>query len=757
LLRVPGNRLPEPEAVGIAIKVLAVLDYLHKQTPPVIFRDLKPDNMMLRPDSELKLIDFGIARFFRPTGSNIGRGTVGYAAPEQYQGAIDARSDIYALGATLHHMLTGRDPAQHPFDFPPILKLVPNCDPNLAVCVDLALERDPARRPQSAAEFRDRIRTKSISQPSVSPTGESRDRAVDSAQAKRANAPTLLIAEIPCYQCRALIPIDSRFCTKCGHTNNLSDPATPNADNSQRYAAIRPEDAISRSSVAVQRQNKSRVGTWMMGVSVGIALLALGGWWMNGRRSRNTLATTSEAKETPSINGTGKNVAESADSSKGPSTTSDGGWIFIQSIQTKDFPSEEDYFDASDINYLHSELGDIRSTIVLRNYATPYTDEAGKQALSSLERHWINCSEGSDALITATDVVGNMGSGATVFSNSFKPDDVEFQKMPAGHWGFEIVRKVCAIRGWLGVEFQRSTEGVLITDVYKEGPAAKAGIQRGDIVVEYGGKPVRDPGEFKRLIAESAIGSEVKVNLFRDGKRMVANLIAIDFAEGRGWLRQAATQGDTFAQVALGTAYYEGWGGELNYAEAISWFRRAAEHGNAIGQYELGMMYENGIGVARDNDQALTWYRKAAAQGSEEARKAVDRISSMVSVPTAEISPMPSTDGYECHNGSASFDCTKGNTIVERTICSSVSLAKKDCLLGYVFRFSMLDAISNQIRQNILLDERHWISERDKFCESKPTGELANCLNALTDDRGKYLINTYKPDARGAFSLDDFN
>ena len=237
LQRVPGNRLPEPEAVSIAIKVLAVLDYLHKQTPPVIFRDLKPDNMMLRPDGELKLIDFGIARFFRPTGSNIGRGTVGYAAPEQYQGAIDARSDIYALGATLHHMLTGRDPAQHPFDFPPILKLVPNCDPNLAVCVDSALERDPARRPQSAAEFRDRIRTKSISQPSVSPTGESRDRAVDSAQAKRANAPTLLIAEIPCYQCRALIPIDSRFCTKCGHTNNLSDPATPNADNSQRYAS----------------------------------------------------------------------------------------------------------------------------------------------------------------------------------------------------------------------------------------------------------------------------------------------------------------------------------------------------------------------------------------------------------------------------------------------------------------------------------------------------------------------------------------
>jgi serine/threonine protein kinase len=94
LNRVPGNRLPEAEAVRIATKILAVLDYLHKQTPPVIFRDLKPDNVILRSDGELKVIDFGIAIFFRPTGIKIRRGRVGFADPELYLVSIVALFEI---------------------------------------------------------------------------------------------------------------------------------------------------------------------------------------------------------------------------------------------------------------------------------------------------------------------------------------------------------------------------------------------------------------------------------------------------------------------------------------------------------------------------------------------------------------------------------------------------------------------------------------------------------------------------------------
>jgi outer membrane protein assembly factor BamB len=93
--------------------------YLHGQQPePVIFRDLKPSNIMIRNDDELMLVDFGIARAFAPQQKGTMIGTEGYAPPEQYRGIADARGDIYALGATLHHLATASDPrGETPFTF----------------------------------------------------------------------------------------------------------------------------------------------------------------------------------------------------------------------------------------------------------------------------------------------------------------------------------------------------------------------------------------------------------------------------------------------------------------------------------------------------------------------------------------------------------------------------------------------------------------------------------------------------------------
>lgn len=123
--------------------------------------------------------------------------------------------------------------------------------------------------------------------------------------------------------------------------------------------------------------------------------------------------------------------------------------------------------------------------------------------------------------------------------------------------------------------------------------------------------------------------------------------------------------------------------------------------------------------------------------------------------PTSSEAESPKPDGYECHNGSASFDCLKARTIIEQAICSNEPLTTKDCLLGYVFRYS-LDRFSGQAKQALRSDEQHWIRERDKFCQNKPTGDLPDCLTVLTDERAKHLINTYAPDNRGVFSLNDF-
>src|SRR4029078_8002519 len=111
-----GGRLWLDQALHFTDQLCDVLAYLHSQQPPIIYRDLKPTNVMIVPpeyDSrqpQLVLIDFGIARFYRPGGNSDTAvyGTIGYAPPEQYgRGQTDARVDSYGLGVLLHHHLTG--------------------------------------------------------------------------------------------------------------------------------------------------------------------------------------------------------------------------------------------------------------------------------------------------------------------------------------------------------------------------------------------------------------------------------------------------------------------------------------------------------------------------------------------------------------------------------------------------------------------------------------------------------------------------
>lgn len=142
--------LPPETVVEWAVQLCNVLEYLHSQTPPVIFRDMKPANVMLTPEGDVKLIDFGVARLFDPTKrtDTLKMGTAGYAPPEQYagQGQTNPRSDVYALGATLHELLTGADPTAHPFVFTPPRKLNPGVSPSLSNAVMRAVSLDPGDR-----------------------------------------------------------------------------------------------------------------------------------------------------------------------------------------------------------------------------------------------------------------------------------------------------------------------------------------------------------------------------------------------------------------------------------------------------------------------------------------------------------------------------------------------------------------------------------------------------------------------------------
>ena|GEM_PF-1873092 len=151
-----GKCLPVKQVLIIGRQLCTVLSYLHTQHPPVIFRDLKPANIMLDAHGQVYLIDFGIARVFKQgqIKDTMALGSTGYAPPEQYRHATSPRSDIYSLGATLHYMLTGNDPSDAPFQFQPLS--LPS-HPHLEHLIMSMVALDDALRPASMNEVRKRL------------------------------------------------------------------------------------------------------------------------------------------------------------------------------------------------------------------------------------------------------------------------------------------------------------------------------------------------------------------------------------------------------------------------------------------------------------------------------------------------------------------------------------------------------------------------------------------------------------------------
>jgi serine/threonine protein kinase len=146
------QRLSLEETLRIGQTLCHVLNYLHTHQPPIIFRDLKPSNIMRSSEGHIYLIDFGIARHFKPgqVKDTSNYGSMGYAPPEQYGRAqTTERSDIYSLGATLYECLSGYDPSQSPFHLPPLQTLAPTLPERLVTLITQMLEMDESKRPAS--------------------------------------------------------------------------------------------------------------------------------------------------------------------------------------------------------------------------------------------------------------------------------------------------------------------------------------------------------------------------------------------------------------------------------------------------------------------------------------------------------------------------------------------------------------------------------------------------------------------------------
>jgi len=147
-----GGRLSVDEVRRMGMVLCTVLGYLHNQQPTIIFRDLKPANMMRTTDGHLYLIDFGIARHFKPgqTKDTAHYGSMGYAPPEQYGRAqTTPRSDIYSMGVVLYQLLSGYEPTTTPFQFPALRSQVATVPAELATLIMDMIELDENKRPAS--------------------------------------------------------------------------------------------------------------------------------------------------------------------------------------------------------------------------------------------------------------------------------------------------------------------------------------------------------------------------------------------------------------------------------------------------------------------------------------------------------------------------------------------------------------------------------------------------------------------------------
>jgi len=205
--------LPERQVIEWAIQVCEALSYIHSQTPPVILRDLKPGNIMVTPTGEIKLIDFGIARIWKPgqKSNTENLGTMTYASPEHLgqTGQTDARSDIYSLGATMYHLLTNEEPT--PLDTPvagSIHRLNPQLSQGVEEIVIKAMQLDPNRRFQSATAMQTALQS-CLGTPAATVQPVSTNNVPANLNHLAAQSPGATL----------VVPVDGKFCPVCGYLN----------------------------------------------------------------------------------------------------------------------------------------------------------------------------------------------------------------------------------------------------------------------------------------------------------------------------------------------------------------------------------------------------------------------------------------------------------------------------------------------------------------------------------------------------------
>lgn len=214
-----GRPLTEEDVSVYFMQLCLTLQYIHNHQPTILHRDIKPSNIIITPEGTAKLVDFGIAKAIKSHTQGTSIGTQGYAAPEQYKGLADTRTDIYALGATIHHLLTGRDPqSETPFDYPPANQLNSSLSRGISDIIGWMLEMNMDLRPQGVDEIIEKIKVlyPDIEQSVLSHKPGECISVILSGKLDGAADVKVSGDRIKCSHCGSDNKPTGRFCKKCG-------------------------------------------------------------------------------------------------------------------------------------------------------------------------------------------------------------------------------------------------------------------------------------------------------------------------------------------------------------------------------------------------------------------------------------------------------------------------------------------------------------------------------------------------------------
>ncbi len=642
-----SKQLGEKFVVDTALQILDALEYLHGRTPPIIYRDLKPANVMITTGGRVKLIDFGIARLFSPKTKVTMVGTQGYAAPEQYKGEAEPRSDLFALGAMMFHLFTGWDPAMHPpFMFPPIQSLRADLSPALAALVGEALILDADRRIGNAGEFRRRLenlKTPSaglnagafapppvIGPPISGPTVDSAPTVVSSpAQAETETGATPIPPPLQptpgtCPGCHAQLPPNANFCPYCTRviigtdTGNEGDAGT--LERSRRLVWIAGTTALIGGTIAL------------------LVILVANAYYANQRHRILEFRGRPLMLEIP--------VALSLSDPSGTGASGEVKSAFLDTEVAK-WPALK--WQATFKNQLAGVVDDQESLkVVLTNSKELAHRDLDEQVPASEAELSLSDVLPLPAHLSSGDYKLGIFNGDTeVASASFTISEdpaeaaqrkAQRQAQRAAQAQRESQQAIEESHRWAGKLKQCELAANCIPDdpalappgFWSDAPVDKFGIaaQRGDAEAEYvlglilyGGvagvpKDQAAAAEWYRKSAQQG---------YAPGEDRLSYVVP-EWPEALRWRRKAADDGDPVAQVNLGFIYLVGKPVVQDYGEAAHWFGRAANQGQPLAEASLAELYEKGQGVTQDREMAIYWYRKAAARGFSNATIQLQRL-----------------------------------------------------------------------------------------------------------------------------------